>query len=514
MACPALVRRSKCNAQPCPTDCVLSAYSDYGECSKSCGGGSQSRTRSISVDVAFGGMACASLTQKKGCNEQPCPANCRVSQWALWSHCSRTCSAGFQARTRVVKSEAKFGGKKCPKLTMTQACNNGPCPVHCDVSPFGEWSECTLSCGTGSQTRSRTVVSTAKNGGYVCPFLSESRLCRTRACPVDCVVAAYSKWSACSQSCGTGYQSRTRKITTRRQQMGKACPALKQSKKCNLQSCPEDCTLSAFGDWTTCSKTCGGGSQTRTRSVTRESAYGGAKCATLSNSRACNSFACPIDCTVSKWERWSICSNSCGGGIQSRSRTVSMEFSHGGKSCPHLAESQACKEEVSCPVDCVVSTFGPYTECSKTCGEGQQTRQRQITTTPLHGGKACPALEQSSKCNVDKCPVDCELGAWKEWTGCAVKCGGGLKTRRRPVLRKAEHGGKACAARKETNECNAQGCGCTHVYCVVQPGTRHIKVMHHRLERGGRKHRCKYNYGTQNCECMCYNDVKLPFQAA
>merc|ERR1711865_232135 len=287
--------------------------------------------------------------------------------------------------------------------TMTQACNNGPCPVHCDVSPFGEWSECTLSCGTGSQTRSRTVVSTAKNGGYVCPFLSESRLCRTRACPVDCVVAAYSKWSACSQSCGTGYQSRTRKITTRRQQMGKACPALKQSKKCNLQSCPEDCTLSAFGDWTTCSKTCGGGSQTRTRSVTRESAYGGAKCATLSNSRACNSFACPIDCTVSKWERWSICSSSCGGG---------------------------------------------------------------------------------------------------------------LKTRRRPVLRKAEHGGKACAARKETNECNAQGCGCTHVYCVVQPGTRHIKVMHHRLERGGRKHRCKYNYGTQNCECMCYNDVKLPFQAA
>merc|ERR1712070_357025 len=90
-------------------------------------------------------------------------------------------------------------------------------------------------------------------------------------------------------------------------------------------------------------------------------------------------------------------------------------------------------------------------------------------------------------------------------------CGGGLKRRERPVLRRPQHGGKACAAKVQTKECNAQGCGCSHVYCVVQPGTHHIKVMHHKLERGGRKHRCKFNYDSQSCEGMCYNNVlELP----
>lgn len=271
--------------------------------------------------------------------------------------------------------------------------------------------------------------------------------------------------------------------------------------------------LSEWGDWTTCTKSCGGGSQTKTRSVDREDAYGGKKCGKLSKSRECNSFSCPVDCAVSEWESWSICSSSCGGGIQSRSRKVSSEYMYGGKSCPHLAESQACNEDVSCPVDCAVSAYGPWTSCSKSCADGQgagrQSRQREVTTSTLYGGKACPELEESRQCNTKECPVDCQLGEWGEWSGCAVKCGGGLKQRSRPVIRPAAHGGKQCSHQEEKKECNSQGCTCQHVYCVVQPGSHHIKVMHHKLEwaRGGRKHRCKFNYDTQNCECMCYNDI-------
>lgn len=396
---------------------------------------------------------------------------------------------------------------------MTQACNNGPCPIHCDVSPFGTWTDCSLTCGTGSQTRTRDVLSKASNGGYTCPFLSESRLCNTVPCAVDCVQSAFTEWSTCDKTCGTGYQVRTRTVTTPAANGGKSCKAKKNKRACNTQVCAEDCSVSEWGDWTTCTKSCGTGSQTRTRSVDRDTAYGGKRCPKLSSSRDCNSYACPVDCTVTEWEKWSLCSNSCGGGIQSRSRKVSLEYQHGGKSCPHLAESQACNEDKECPIDCVVSAFGPWTSCSQSCSSGdvsgKQSRQREETTSPEAGGKACPVLEENRQCNTRSCPEDCELGAWDEWTGCAVKCGGGLKSRTRPVIRQAGSGGKPCAHKEEKTECNSQGCTCAHVYCVVQPGSHHIKVMHHKLEwaKGGRKHRCKFNYDTQNCECMCYNDV-------
>lgn len=513
MKCPNLVARTNCNAQPCPTDCVTTKYSAWTECDASCNTGKQSRSRSITQEAAFGGKACPGLEWNRKCNEQKCPVPCKLSHWEQWSHCSQTCSAGFQARTRTVVSDAQFGGEACGDLEMTQACNNGPCPLHCNVSPFGDWSTCTLTCGTGSQTRSRDVISKASNGGYTCPFLSESRLCNTVPCAVDCAMSEWTDFSVCTTTCGTGYQIRTRTIITPAANGGKACKWVRNKRNCNEQVCAEDCTVSEWGDWTTCTKSCGTGSQTRSRSVDRDSAYGGKQCPGLSGTRECNSFACPVDCTVTKWEQWSLCSNSCGGGIQSRSRKVALEYSYGGKSCPHLAESQACMEDKECPVDCVVSAFGPWTSCSKSCadesGAGTQTQQREATTSPQAGGKACPALEASRSCSTKACPADCELGAWGEWTGCAVKCGGGLKSRTRPVLREASVGGKQCGVKEEKKECNSQGCTCAHVYCAVQPGSKHIKVMHHKLEwaKGGRKHRCKFNYDTQNCECMCYNDV-------
>jgi len=55
------------------------------------------------------------------------------------------------------------------------------------------------------------------------------------------------------------------------------------------------------------------------------------------------------------------------------------------------------------PVDCVVSDWGPYGACSASCGGGTQTRTRTITTPASNGGAACPALSQSQACNVQAC---------------------------------------------------------------------------------------------------------------
>jgi hypothetical protein len=53
------------------------------------------------------------------------------------------------------------------------ACNCESQPVDCVVSEWSEWSECV----DGTQSRTRTVIAPAANGGTACPVLLESRSC-------------------------------------------------------------------------------------------------------------------------------------------------------------------------------------------------------------------------------------------------------------------------------------------------------------------------------------------------
>ena len=48
--------------------------------------------------------------------------DCTVSNWSNWSNCSDNCS-GTQNRTRTIMTRAQNGGTVCPALTETQACN-------------------------------------------------------------------------------------------------------------------------------------------------------------------------------------------------------------------------------------------------------------------------------------------------------------------------------------------------------------------------------------------------------
>lgn len=74
----------------------------------------------------------------------PCAQDCIVSAFSAWSECSKTCGSGLQHRTRHVVAPPQFGGSGCPNLTEFQVCQAGPCQAAESRHSLqvGPWSAC------------------------------------------------------------------------------------------------------------------------------------------------------------------------------------------------------------------------------------------------------------------------------------------------------------------------------------------------------------------------------------
>ena len=143
-----------------------------------------------------------------------------------------------------------------------------------------------------------------------------------------------------------------------------------------------DC-VGSWSGWGVCSEPCGGGLQFQAYTVSTEVSNGGSPCSVANGSarsQACNTGTCrggiggpepepelgpapggggaapepepaqggggavAVDC-VGSWSGWGLCSEPCGGGIQTQVYTVSTEVSNGGSPCSVAngsARSQAC----------------------------------------------------------------------------------------------------------------------------------------------------------------------------
>lgn len=58
----------------------------------------------------------------------PAPVDCEVSNWSAWNQCNKICGGGTQTRTRSVTTESANGGRACPGVTESQSCNTQACP--------------------------------------------------------------------------------------------------------------------------------------------------------------------------------------------------------------------------------------------------------------------------------------------------------------------------------------------------------------------------------------------------
>ncbi|XP_049862790.1 spondin-1 [Schistocerca gregaria] len=180
------------------------------------------------------------------------------------------------------------------------------------------------------------------------------------------------------------------------------------------------------------------------------------------------------ECAVTEYSPWSECSVTCGKGIRMRQRSylnapkaemlgcdrqlVSKEMCvASAPSCPGGLEEDGFFVEDNGAV-CGTTEWGPWSECSVSCGIGFTMRTRKFLDRM--GRKKCPhvSLVEKDKCMLPECtgpppPPEvtdpmCPVTAWNEWSPCSASCGKGVKLRTRLLLVQPELQEK-CSTRVE-----------------------------------------------------------------
>ncbi|XP_013387914.1 SCO-spondin [Lingula anatina] len=445
-----------CNTHECPAPCVCDTWSAWGQCSASCGsGGLQTRIRSCTGN----GCLATDYEMSQPCYVQECPIPCTCEEtWGVWSQCSVSCGGGSRTRSRSC-TDGLYGGRQCVRsdYEQTEICNSYGCPIPCQCETWAAWGTCSATCGGGQQVRKRSCTD-GINGGRPCTpsDYQENRLCNVYGCPVGCSCQEWGEWEQCSASCGGGEQTRRRSCTDGIFG-GRKCTIedYQETRQCNSQSCTVPCTCGVWSSWTQCSMSCGvGGTRTKTRVCTGDTCIP----SDYQITQPCGRFPCPVPCTCGIWAAWSQCSVSCGGGLRVRSRTCT-EGQYGGRPCvsSDYQQTDICNTKV-CPVDCKCGDWNPWNACSASCGPGGVQLRTRSCTDGQYGGRLCQAsdYEESRACiNNVPCPVDCTCNDWAPWSTCSASCGpGGVETRTR-TCQGGAFGGRQCQPSdyKQTREC-------------------------------------------------------------
>nr|XP_033793243.1 adhesion G protein-coupled receptor B3 isoform X4 [Geotrypetes seraphini] len=215
------------------------------------------------------------------------------------------------------------------------------------VDEWSQWSSCSVTCGQGSQVRTRTCI--PPYGTHCSGPLRETRVCNNTAlCPVHGVWEEWSPWSLCSFTCGRGQRTRTRTCLPP-QYGGRSCDGPEtQHKPCNIALCPVDGQWQEWSSWGLCSVTCSNGTQQRSRQCT-PAAHGGSECrGPWAESRECHNPDCTANGQWNQWGHWSGCSKSCDGGWERRIR-ICQGASVTGQQCEGTGEEVRRCNELRCP---------------------------------------------------------------------------------------------------------------------------------------------------------------------
>ena len=307
------------------------SYSSWSGCSKTCGGGTKTRTNT-----------CALVTWdlSTSCNTQDCCSSART-EYGDWSTCTKKCGTG--TKTRTVKTYSNYTGNLCSSTTETVNCNTQTCCSSTYVSSYGSWEGCSKTCGGG--TEYRDVYYKSNYDGSSCGSTNNgsSRSCNTHSC-CSSVYDSYGSYGGCSASCGTGYKYAT--VNQYSNYNGQWCNSWTASATCNTQGCCSS-VYNSYGGWGGCNVSCGWGNQYRT--VNQYSNYNGQWCNSWTDSTSCYPKDC---CTVVGYNTagnksiycWNFASSYMGGGSNWNNGKLSLCTDYGGSSgCVSATDSRCGK---------------------------------------------------------------------------------------------------------------------------------------------------------------------------
>ncbi|CAD6197895.1 unnamed protein product [Caenorhabditis auriculariae] len=463
-------------------NCPSWKLGEWSQCSVTCDDGWSLRRVSCvdgagrDVELSKCGPTNERPASHKTCNLGSCPF------WRTtdWGPCSVTCGNGMRERTseclyrEQIVDSSFCGDAKIPD--RTQQCNLMPCTSW----ETSSWSPCSVTCGTGEQSRTVHCVrgnEKAMVEDYYCDRENRPRdhkICEKDACDSRRIVSqlqadvppirwATGPWSPCSASCGNGTQRRLLKCRDHVRDLPEEyCSHLEREPDTRVCSI-KPCTYWKSGPWMACPATCGAHVQ-QSRSVLCVGHDGSPVIDTdcdiqerPPSAKNCRLEACPRgEAPLGKWQvdEWSKCSASCGGGWRRRGVVCSLA------SCDETRKPRMfdrCNEHVCPPVGNSSWQISPWTHCSVSCGEGVQ-RRRVWCEDAVSGRKQddpeCAEKKPSEQrdCDLPPCPTMTSSDSSRDvssktsqassvptpghaiwqtspWNSCSAKCGRGVKRR-------------------------------------------------------------------------------------
>ncbi|XP_013765928.1 thrombospondin type-1 domain-containing protein 7A-like [Pundamilia nyererei] len=478
----------------------------------------------------------------------PCPQDCVVSEFSPWTPCSKTCGIGLQNRIRFVLAPPLFGGAACPNLTEFQTCQLGPCQGEESLYSLrvGPWGPCTVPLprqtrqadkppresekqpresdklsnegdkltkegekpprGDGKQTREgekqlKEGDKQPKDGEN--PLKSKRKLGRgnrNRKSDRPSLLADRPKRQKKAKNKEKREKLRE-KVQERLRERGKAKDAetrelIKKKRNKNRQNRPGG----KFWDLQT-------GFQTREVTCVHKSGAVEALSLCSQETLPVTFQACVItkDCDVTEWSKWSACTKECYDptspkAVWTRTRKVTQFPVGGGIDCPELEEKEPCtpQSDVVPPCNTYSWKTTEWTECkvdmllsqqdrrrgnhTGMCGGGTQTREvycvQASTDTPSNlsplrskealrpvDSKLCLGIPPNTTqlCHIS-CPVDCEVSSWSTWGPCTYEncqdqvAKKGFKLRKRRIINEPTGGTGNCPHLVEAIPCEDPSC--------------------------------------------------------
>uniref|UniRef100_A0A914HYA2 Peptidase M12B domain-containing protein n=1 Tax=Globodera rostochiensis TaxID=31243 RepID=A0A914HYA2_GLORO len=401
-------------------------WGQWSVCSATCGDfGVQKRTRKCRFPVE---SECAGKdSEVRACDPTPSRCEAMFSEWTEWSDCDGPCGqkdAGRRRRRRKCMANVA----DCTEATVEEE----PCRrVNC--SEWGQWTawtECVGRCGEEGE-RSRERKCSAEGGEGDAELGCEGHSVQRERCnETKCEMAlnderGWGEWQPCSVSCGIGFQFRER-LCGDRQCAGSG----KQARTCNVQDCSRVLDMPVWSEWSlwsVCSRTCGQGVQQRFRRCMNGLCSAGES---LKEQKRCVLGPCP---QWSIWSQWTKCASCSVFETRKRQRqcVVKVAIAEGQQEETELGQ-EACSS--GAPIE--------FDTCERSCAEEESAK--------VHGVKIVQATGNVSE------SLTGSWTQWGDWSQCSATCGNGTRRRERTC----EGGGRGgCGWQDaETEQCREQRC--------------------------------------------------------